>query len=56
MTAVEIGFYGALISTASLIAYYQLKDFRRTKKIKVVFVLSILWLMFVLYSATLGSL
>ena len=52
MTAVEIGYYGAFISTASLIAYYQLKVFRKTKKIKVALVLSILWLIFVLYGAT----
>jgi Na+/H+-dicarboxylate symporter len=48
----KVAYYGFFIGTASLIAYYQLKDFRRTKKIKVVFVLSILWLMFVLYLAT----
>jgi len=50
-----VAYYGFFIGTASLIAYKQLKVFRKTKKIKVALVLSILWLMWwllVLYGAT----
>ena len=50
-TETSIAYWGFFIGTASLIAYYQLKNFKRTKKIKVAFVVSILWLMLVLYNA-----